>query len=202
MPFTISLLVLAGIVLIEIVLLLMGTHFFGLLDDLIPDLHADLDHDAGHEISFGKALHFIGFGRVPFMMVLMSFFATFGLAGFLIQRIAASSIGGALPYAGAVPLAFALAIPATGRICAVLARIMPKEQTSVVWLEDFIGRQAVVKYGTATVALPASAAVVDENGRTHFIQVKAESDENPVVEGTSMLIVAKVDGFFIGHPVR
>jgi hypothetical protein len=200
MPFSVSLLVLAGIVLIEIVLLLVGTHFFGLLDDLIPDLHADLDHDGGHELSFGKVLHFVGFGRVPFMMVLMSFLATFGLAGFVIQWVSAGVIGRALPYAGAIPLAFALALPATGRICAVLARILPKEQTSAVSAATFIGREAVVKYGAATVALPATAAVLDEHGRTHFIQVKAQGDDDHVAEGGTLLIVGNVDGFFIGRP--
>lgn len=199
-PFSVALLVLVGIVVVELLLLLVGTHFFGLLDDLVPDLHADLDHDGGHELSFGKMLHFIGFGRVPFVMVLMSFLATFGLAGYLVQWATISLAGRPLGYMGAVPLAIALAIPATGRICAVLARVLPKEQTTAVSVSTFIGRTAVVRYGTATVALPASAAVVDEHGRKHFIQIKAESETVDLAEGGTVLIVGTLDGFLVGRP--
>ena len=199
-PFSVSLLVLVGIVVVEILLLLVGTHFFGLLDDLVPDFHADLDHDGGHELTFGKMLHFIGFGRVPFVMVLMSFLATFGLAGYLVQWATISFVGRPLDYLGAVPLAVALSIPATGRICAVLARVLPKEQTSAVSVSTFVGRTAVVRYGTATAALPASATVLDEHGRKHFIHIKAESESTDLAEGETILIVGNLDGFFIGRP--
>lgn len=199
-PFTVSLLVLVGIVVVEILLLLVGTHFFGLLDDLVPDLHADLDHDGGHDLTFGKMLHFIGFGRVPFVMVLMSFLATFGLAGYLVQWSAISLAGRTFGYLAAVPLAVALAVPSTGRICALLARAIPKEQTTAVSVSTFVGRTAVVRYGTATTALPASASVVDDHGRRHFIQIKSDSDGVDLAEGETVLIVGNVDGFFYGRP--
>lgn len=201
-PFAISLLVLAGLVLIEIVLLLVGTHFSGLLDDMLPDMHLDIDSDAGHEFVFAKALHFVGFGRVPFMMVLMSFLASFGLSGFLVQWASVSLLGTVLAYSGAVPLAFAGGVLLTSRICSVLAKVMPEDQTTVISEKSFVGRPALVTYGTATATLPATAEVVDEHGRKHFVQVKTDREHDAVPEGESLLIVAKVEGFFVGQPVR
>ena len=57
-------------------------------------------------------------------------------------------------------------------------------------------------YGAATETLPATAQVLDEHGRKHFVQIKAEGGVGPVPEGESLVIVDKVDGFFLGRPVR
>jgi hypothetical protein len=193
-PFTISLLVLLGLVLVEFVLLLIGTHFFGLLDDLLPDMHFDADHH--HEFGFGKAMSFVGFGKVPFLMVFMSFLASFGLSGYAVQSIAQKFTGGILPLAFAIPAAIAAGLMFTSRITAVLSRIMPKEQTTAVSDSSLIGREALVTYGTATSALPATAEVIDQHGRTHHIQLKAAAEGESFEEGRKALIVRTEDGFF------
>jgi Membrane-bound serine protease (ClpP class) len=199
-PFTVSLLVLVGLVLLEFVLLLVGTHFFGLLDDLLPDLHFDADHD--HDFAFGKALYFVGFGKVPFLMVLMSFLASFGLSGYAIQSIAHKMTGGVFPLALAVPAAVVFGLMLTSRITAVLARIMPREQTTAVSDSSFVGREATVSYGTATAALPATAEVIDQHGRTHHIQLKAAAESESFEEGSKALIVRTEDGFFFGKSIN
>jgi hypothetical protein len=193
-PFTISLLVLLGIVLVEFVLLLIGTHFFGLLDDLLPDLHIDADH--GHDLGFGKALYFVGFGKVPFLMVFMSFLASFGLSGYGIQSIAQKLSGALFPLALAVPAAIVVGVLLTSRITAVLARIMPNEHTTAVSDNSLVGREALVTYGTATVQFPATAEVVDQHDRTHHIQLKASAEGESFEEGRKALIVRTEDGFF------
>lgn len=193
-PFTISLLVLVGLVLVEFVLLLIGTHFFGLLDDLLPDMHFDADHD--HDFGIGKAMYFVGFGKVPFLMVLMSFLASFGLSGYAIQSIAHKLTGGIFPLMLAIPAAVVLALLLTSRITVVLARIMPREQTTAVSDADLIGREATVTYGTASASLPATAEVVDQHGRTHHIQLKAAAEGESFEEGRKALIVRTEDGFF------
>lgn len=195
-PFTISLLVLAGLVLVEFVLLLIGTHFFGLLDDLLPDLHFDADHD--HAIGFDKAMYFVGFGKVPFLMVLMSFLASFGLSGYVIQSVAHKLTGGVFPLALAIPAAIVVGLLLTSRITAGLARIMPREHTTAVSDASMIGREATVTYGTASFAFPATAEVTDQHGRTHHIQLKADAAGESFEEGRKALIVRTEDGFFFG----
>lgn len=191
-PFTVSLLVLVGLVLIEFVMLLIGTHFFGLVDDLLPDLDYEVDGDLG----FGKAMHFVGFGRVPSLMVLMSFLASFGLSGYAIQSIAHKLAGGLFPLLMAVPAAIVVGVLLTSRITAVLARIMPKEHTTAVSETTLIGREATVAYGTATFTRPATAEVADQHGRTHHIQLKAAAEGESFEEGRKVLIVRTEDGFF------
>jgi hypothetical protein len=194
-PFTISLLVLAGLVLTEFLLLLVGTHFFGLADDLLPDFDYGADSDG---MGFGKALYFVGFGKVPFLMVLMSFLASFGLSGYGIQSIAQKFVGAVFPLALAVPAAVVVGLLLTSRITSVLARIMPKDQTSAVSEASLIGREAVITYGTATAELPATAEVIDEHGRTHHIQLKASAAGESIEEGRKALLVRIQDGFFFG----
>lgn len=195
LPFTISVLVLAGLVLVEIVMLLIGTHFFGLLDDLLPDMHFDADH--GNEFGIGKAMYFVGFGKVPFLMVLMSFLAMFGISGYAIQSLSHNLTSGFLPLSLAVPAAIVIALLLTSRICAVLSKAMPQEHTTAVSENDLIGREAVVVYGTATFAMPAAAEVVNQHGRTHQIQLKAAAEGESFEEGQKALIVRSEDGFFI-----
>ena len=193
-PFTISLLVLAGLVLVEFALLLVGTHFFGLLDDLLPEV----EFEAESELGFGKAMYFVGFGKVPFLMVLMSFLASFGLSGYVIQSVAHKLTGGVFSLALAVPAAIVVGLMLTSRITAGLARIMPGEHTTAVSDASLIGREATVTYGTASFALPATAEVVDQHGRTHHIQLKAEAEGESFEEGRKALIVRTEDGFFFG----
>jgi Protein of unknown function (DUF1449). len=192
-PFTISLLVLAGLVLLEVVLLLIGTHFFGIIDDLIPDLQFDADAEG---FGFGKAMYFVGFGKVPFLMVLMSFLASFGVSGYILQSVSYKLSSAVLPLAFAVPAAIVLGLLITGRITAVLARIMPKEHTTAISDNDLIGREAIVTYGTATSSLPATAEVIDQHGRTQHIQLKASAEGESFEEGQKALIVRSEDGFF------
>lgn len=193
-PFTVSLLVLAGLVIIELVLLLIGTHFFGLMDDLLPDMHLDVHADS--HFTIGKALYFVGFGKVPFLMVLMSFLASFGLVGYILQSSMLKIVGSVLPLMLAVPASVVVAILITGRISAFLARIMPNEQTTAVSEQSFIGRMATVTYGTASVSYPATAEVTDEHGRTHHIQLKSVHENESFSEGSKALIVSLQDGFF------
>jgi len=159
-------------------------------------MHFDADADHDHDFGLGQAMYFVGFGKVPFLMVLMSFLASFGLSGYAIQSVAHKMSGGVFPLLLAVPAAIVIGLLMTSRITAVLARIIPKEQTNAVSENTLIGREALVTYGTATTALPAAAEVVDQHGRTHHIQLKASAEGESFEEGQKALIVRIEDGFF------
>lgn len=202
-PFLTSLYVLAGLVAIELALLVLGADLFHFVDDLLPDLG---DHDLGdmhapEGPAIGKALAFVGVGKVPLVMVLMSFLALFGLAGYIGQHAAKALAGDYLPLAAAVPAALALSLAATGRVAAVLARVLPSEETSAVSAESLIGSRADVVWGDATFTRPATAKVSDRHGKTHHIQLKASAPEEIVHEGEAALIVSRSSGFFIGTRV-
>lgn len=202
-PFLTSLYILAGLVAIELALLVIGADLFHFVDDLLPDLG---DHDVGDMHgpdgpAIGKALAFVGVGRLPIVMVLMSFLALFGLAGYLGQHAAKAIAGGYLPLAAAVPAALVIALVATGRVAALLAKVLPAEETSAVAAGSLIGRTARVKYGDATFTRPASATVHDRWDHVHHIQIKASEPDEVIFEGQSAMLVSRLNGFFIGTRV-
>jgi len=197
-PFMVSVYLLVGLVALEVVLLVLGADAFHFIDDLIPDLG---EADAPETLSLAKALGFIGIGKVPVLMVLMSFLAIFGAGGYLIQKASAAFLDGYLPLAAAVPLAGAAAILLTGRFAALLARVLPSEETSAVSKDSLIGRKAVMNFGDATFTRNASAKVTDRHGNVHYVQVMASSPEELLPEGSEITLVSRHKGFFIGTPV-
>jgi len=203
-PFLISLYILTGLVAIEFALLMLGTDLFHFVDDLLPDLdHGVGDHDfgdlhSGEAPALGKALSFIGIGKVPVVMVLMSFLALFGLSGYLAQHSAKALSGDFIPLAAAVPAALVVSLLATGRVAALLARYLPGEETTAVRADSLIGGTARIKYGDARFTRPASATVEDRYGNVHHIQVKASDPEEVIFEGQQAKLVSRLNGFFIG----
>ena len=197
-PFMVSIYLLAGLVALEVALLVLGADVFHFIDDLLPDLG---EADAPETLSLSKALAFVGIGKVPVLMVLMSFLATFGLGGFLVQEAAAALSGGYLPLAAAVPAAGVAAVLCTGRLAALLARILPSEETTAVSKDSLIGRKATINFGDATFTRNAQAKVTDRHGNVHYVQVMASSPEELLPEGSEIALVSRHKGFFIGTPV-
>lgn len=197
-PFTVALFLLAGLVLLEIMLMFLGAGPLSFIDDLLPDLG---EADAPETLSLSKALGFFGIGKVPVLMVLMSFLAMFGLSGFLMQRAAASLTGGPLALSAAVPGALAIAIVLTGRIAALLAQFLPAEQSTAVSKDSLIGRVATITFGDATFTRPAAAKVRDRHGNVHHIQVMSNAPETLLPEGSEAKLVSRHNGAFIGIPV-
>lgn len=205
-PFTGALCILAALVALEFVLLVLGADLFHFVDDILPDLghhdvggvHADAHADTP---SIGKVLSFVGIGKLPVVMVLMCFLATFGLAGYFLQHGAEVLSGAFLPLGAAVPAVLAFSLVLTGRVATLLARILPSEETSAVSAESLIGLVATVVYGDASMTRPATGKVADAHGNIHHIQVKASSPEELLHQGQQVQIVSLVGGFYIGTAI-
>lgn len=198
-PFSAALALLAGLVLIETALLTIGLGVSGIGDSDLGD--ADMGADAPEVGAFGKALSFVGFGKVPAMVVVMSLAGTFGAAGFLVQQAAEAVSGSLLPASLAAVPALFLSLATTGRIARTVARILPSDETSAVSANSLIGRTATLTYGEATTGSVATAKVTDHLGGVHVIHVKAGAPEDVFTAGDRVLIASRSDGFFIGTPV-
>ena len=73
-----------------------------------------------------------------------------------------------------------------------LVKIMPKDETTAVWQESFIGLFGRVVLGEARVVNAAQVRVKDAYGQQHDVMVEPDSD-NVLKQGDAVLLVS-LDG--------
>jgi hypothetical protein len=174
MPFTVALLVMLGIGIIEA---------FGL------GLTA-LDFDLGLD---GKdnALSWLGVGEVPILMILVVFLALFGASGLVIQNAV-----GPLSLLLAVPGALVVTFPLLGISSRFMARIIPRDETTAISVNNLLGKRATIIIGEAWRGHPTRAKLTDMHGQTHFVLV--EPDAGTVGEGDVLILVRREGDRFVG----
>lgn len=153
------------------------------------DVHADADADL---------LGWLGFGRVPLLMLIVVLLALFGLIGISLQQLATALLGAPLSPWLAAPIAFAASLPLLGVSAGGLARIMPRDETTAVSLDSLIAKRATVTVGTARRGSPARAQVRDAHGQTHYVMIEPNSDDQSIAEGETVLLVRREGDLFIG----
>ena len=195
-PFTVALLVAAGLLAIELLGALIGAMPSDLLEGALDTGgEADVEGDA----DMAGPLGWLGVGRVPALVVLMSLLVSFGLAGAVGQWAAQAALGAMLPgWLAALP-ALVVALPVTRTLASGLARVMPATETQASRADGFVGRTATLGAASAAPGLPAEAKLADAHGQTHYVRVvPAEGDG--LAARSRVLLVGKEGGVFDAIP--
>jgi hypothetical protein len=153
----------------------------------------------GHDIDLdghGEWLGWLGFGRLPLLMLLVVFLACFGVIGLVGQQLALSHLGALLPGWVAIPAAGAAALPATGGMARLVGRIMPQDETTAIGIDQLVGLHAEILIGTAAHGSPAKARVRDFHGQTHYVMVEPDSPDASFAEGAEILLVRRENHIF------
>lgn len=74
------------------------------------------------------------------------------------------------------PLCLVLSMPMIRYSAMLIAKILPKDETTAIYSEELIGRTALIILGEAKVNSPAQARVQDQFGQTHYVLVEPETD--------------------------
>lgn len=186
-PFWLALLVVAGLGLVELVSVLLGTSASGILDDGIDD--------AG---LVGPWMSWLNAGGVPILVLAVILLSAFAAFGFAIQAVA-SGMAGPLPAFAAVPAALAAAVPATRWISRGIARIIPRDETSALDQADFVGLIGTVTIGPLDQGHPGSVRVKDRHDNIHTLRAKAA--QGHVIETGALVVIADgSDGLFEAIP--
>lgn len=205
LPFAVALLAMLGLLVIELTALITGLGLNELVDEFVVS-HAGIesggDAVTGMEATgtadahtpAGRFLAWLYVGRVPVLMLLIVFLTVFGLTGLVIQAILLSIVGVALPAWVAGPAAFVLTLPLLRGSAALLARVLPRDETSAVHPLSFVGHTAVVIGGDARGDLPAQARLNDSFGTVHYVLVVPEDRGEVLPAGTRVLLVRKLGG--------
>lgn len=191
-PFTLALVLMLLIALVEIAAVAVSGGLSDLLEALLPDLPSG--EEAGS--SLASLLGWLRFKQVPLLMLLVIFLTGFGLAGLFIQNLAHAVFGIFLPALIVTVPAFLIALPIV-RVCGGwLNRLLPGDETTAVSEHSFIGRIAVITLGTAAFGKPAEAKLRDEHGQHHYLMVEPDQGAEPFPQGTHVVLTERLGSVY------
>lgn len=188
-PFAVCAIILACLTGIEILCLLIGFSLGHVLEKAWPSDHAGLT----------GLLSWLNVGGVPILILIMLLLGTFSITGFVLQVIA-TTIFAPLPVIIASVAALLAALSITRLSSRVVAKIVPRDESYVVHLSDFIGRSGEVTVGPLDQALPGRVRLKDQYGNWHLLRARAAPSEKAIAIGTQVLLVDHVSDIFIAIP--
>jgi len=199
-PFAIAGLVLLILLAVEVLGFFFGG-MSGFLDNLLPDalvdadFDADLSVDADTDLSLGlKALDWLYVGRIPTMILLILFIASFCIAGYVLQQLSFSVLGRYLsPWLASLD-ALVISFPLLKLVAALIYPIIPKDETTAISGDSLVGSSARILIGHASIGSPAQAKLTDKHGQTHYIMVEPDPDyRHPPKENKTITVSAPLE---------
>lgn len=188
LPFGVSLALIVGITVLEGLGMMLSLSPSHVLDDLLPDVHGDSGLD--------RVLGWLHLGRVPSLVLLVLFLTGYTLFGYALQIVVHGLSGYYLPAWVAGLLAVPSGMVTVRGLGALIVHIIPRDETSAVSELSLVGRAGVVSAGAARRGLAAQARVRDSHGRTHYLMVEPDLEDEVFDEGTQVLIVRKAGAFY------
>lgn len=184
-PFGAALAVMVGLAIIEGAGLLLAAHPSGWVEDLLPD-HPDAD----------GVLGWLHVGKVPLLVLFILFLAGFALAGYVVQATVQSITGTLLPaWLASLPAVLA-GLSSLRGIGGLIARVVPRDESTAISEQDLVGRAGIVIAGVARAGLAAQAKVRDTYGRNHYVMVEPDVEGQTFGEGASIVLVRKAGARF------
>lgn len=183
-PFTLALVLMLLIAAVEAAAILVGAGLSDTLEALLPDLPSGEESGSSLAALFG----WLRYKQVPLLMLLVIFLTGFGLSGLFIQSTAQGLFGFYIPALLVCIPATLVALPTVRLFGGLLHRLLPRDETSVVSEQSFIGRVAVITLGTASHGKPAEAKLRDEHGQTHYLMVEPDQTEQAFDQGTQVVL--------------
>ena len=209
-PFTFALALVAGLLVIEMIMMLLGASLMGdggeadFDAELDADFDAELDADFSAEGDFdadaleadnpapatssGGIASWLGFGEVPFILWAAGMLTAFGITGYSIQLVTMNILGATLPAAGAAALALLPSLRIGRWVARSLGKAIPKTESTAISRRSLGGRRGVIAQGTASRGRPAQARVRDGHGNLHYVRVEPVDDDATLPQGTEVLI--------------
>jgi membrane protein implicated in regulation of membrane protease activity len=192
--------------LLYLVLLASGTVDTG--HDLGADLDADVDvdadadtvptHDVEHSLGaehdhadsrFGEALGFLGFGRVPLSIILLTFCFLWGFAGWATNTILKGAVDQPAVFVWvSLAVATVVAVFGTRSLARGLARILPSTESYGSSERDLVGRLATVR--DQITEHQGRAQLYDAHGTLQEVPVRIKPGETEIPSRTEVLLLS------------
>jgi len=166
--------------------------------DMDADLDGGMDADAGldaeaasttgHMDFLNEALSFLGIGKVPLSVLIMTFLITFAVVGWGLNRALLPVLrtpGLFFPVSCAG--AFFVGLTAMKLMAATLGRYLKPIETAAVSREALAGR--IGKASLPVTETFGRALVHDKHGSTHKVVCRVPPGQDPIAKGQSVLLV-------------
>ena len=168
--------------------------------DTMDGVHLDSSHPLDglhtkealvHVPILTRFIGWIRFGKVPLLIVIITFLTLFSSIGFIEQMIFFSLTKHYLIPCIAIVIPLLLTIPLVRSVSMVLGKFCIKDETSIVNSSSFIGKVATIVIGTALVGKPTQAKLKDEFDQTHYIMVEPNDVNDSFTEGSQVKLLSQ-----------
>lgn len=185
---------------LQVLALMAGLDLAEGVDSMLPDANFDSPSIDGLEAPglLASIFGWLELRKVPILVSAVLFLFLFGFIGLNLQGVTHTLGFGPVPGWLAAPPVFILTFFPLKYSHRLIARIFPREQTYAVSEDTFIGRIAVITIGEATHTRPAEGKLTGPLGRTHYLMVFADKEEERLSQGEEVLLVGRRDGNFTG----
>lgn len=217
-PFAVALTIMVLLGFIEGIGMVIGLGVSDVLDSLLPDfdVDADLDIDAdldadldasvpdhGVEIAhvdqigpFTRMLSWLRIGRVPILILVVIFLLAFGLGGLFLQSTVSAILGTPLPTLIAVVPALFFGFGSMNLFGGLAEKVLPRDESSAVSHDSFVGRIATITIGTARTSSSAEARLRDQYQQAHYVMIEPDVEGEELHQGDEVLIVRREGTIF------
>lgn len=193
--FLTALLIVLALGIIEGVGLLIGLSAMSVLDDLF-NFEVDTDATVNMEGGATAILGWLCLDKLPVLVWLVLFLTSFALSGLVFNFTSGLVLGGFIAPLIGIPLALVSGSLVTSRFGRVLAKIIPKNESSAIAQQTFVGRVAKITIGTARVGQPAEAVFKDSYDQKHYVMVEPKKQEDIFVQGEEVVLLDKGETFW------
>lgn len=145
------------------------------------DVHADLNGNGIPdflEAGNGDWGDLVNPGKVPWLVLLVLFTASFSIIGYSIQWVTLGLIDQLLSPLIVAPVSLASSLPFVSSGSKHLSRILPRDESNAITIESLMGKSGVVNTGPINNVEFGFARFTDDHGVDHNICVISEGEEN------------------------
>ncbi len=165
------------------------------------DIDVDMDMpDLDAPSLFTQLFAWLRVGKVPILILMLIFLSSFTISGLVIQKSALASNAALLPNWLSALMAFFVSLPVVRYLGVTLETIMPKDESSAVSRESFIGQKAIITTGIAKANYPAEARLTDAHGQNHYVMVEPEQ-EIEIKQGEWVKLIKSRNAIFMVEPI-
>jgi len=195
--FSTALIIMIMISILEGITTLIGLGVSELLETLLPDFDMDISTPDAPQSILTKLLGWINFGKVPVLIIFVCFLSAFGVVGYSLQYLAYTLTSNLWPQFLMVPAAFIISLPFVRIFTNTMQKVMPRDESSALSEESFIGHMATITLGEASLNSPAEGKVTDQHGQTHYFMIQPETENERFNQGEQVLLSKPShNGFF------
>ena len=186
--FSCALGIVIALFILEMAGMFFGVSLLGLVDD-----QAALDADADTSSGFTEFGSWLALDRLPLLVWLVLLLTTFGIAGLALNFLSLTLLNTYFARWLITLLAVVAGLFFTARFGTVIARLLPKQESSATTADELVGTVGHITVGVARQNSPAEGKFVDAHGQPHYLLVEPIEPDEQFSQGEKILLIQKRD---------